>query len=185
VETETIAELHKKAMDFAANAAVSKDIGDGLLWRARAGAAYHWARKAAGMCLATFVPEPTRSEYLRDAANLAVEVGEWVEAYHLVAAALIADAVMSGQPIPRPLDGELCQMLDQIEAHWQEMRRKQNGGRGMSEGQDSCLECCHGRLSPKGVSLHCKAFKIRYNADPRMGKCVYYSPWPDARDTCG
>ena len=41
---------------------------------------------------------------------------------------------------------------------------------------ETCLNCIHGGISPKGKTVYCKAFKTSYTITATIGKCVYYSP---------
>jgi hypothetical protein len=111
---ERIAGLHKRAMDMAENADFHRHDGMPSLARDEMQEAYRCERLAADLCLTTFAPEPTRSVILRSAASLAIQVGEWVEAYHLVAAGL------QGDELPDEANIELMRLLGDIEVHWRE-----------------------------------------------------------------
>jgi hypothetical protein len=115
MEPSTIAEWHKVAMDWAEVAEIAHQSGNLLVAKSRLKDAYFCEREAADLCLTQFAPEPTRSVIHRSAASLAIQCGEWVEAYHLVAAALVG-------PERSPILKELVELKRQIVAHWREVQ---------------------------------------------------------------
>lgn len=114
-----IAGLHRSAMELAEVSKSHQLRGWTECSQTTLEAAYRREKAAADGCLIQNAPEPTRSEILRSAAKLAIDCGEWVEAYRWVAAALRNRGL-----VPESIYSELVGLENQIEAHWREV---QNG----------------------------------------------------------